>query len=76
MIPKKPDAHNPLNFRPMSCLSNIYKILTDLIIVKTDEHCEQNNILAEEQKGCCQNSPGCKDLVTFDSIAEIGRAHV
>ena len=69
MLPKKPDAHSPSDFRLIACLHTIHRLLTAVIYDKVYEYCELNNILTEEQKGCCRNSRGCKDLVTIDSIA-------
>ena len=69
MFSKKPDAYSPLKFKPLICLPTIHKLLTSVIADEVYIHCEQNNILMEKLKGCCQNSRGCKDPVTFDNIA-------
>ena len=31
MLPKKPDAHSPSDFRPLACLPTIYRFLTAVI---------------------------------------------
>ena len=51
MLPKKPDAHSPSDFRPIACLPTICRLLTAVISDKVYAHCELNNVLPEEQKG-------------------------
>ena len=43
-------------------------ILTVVISDKVYVQYELNNILTDEQKSCCRNSRGCKDLVRIDII--------
>lgn len=31
-------------------------------------HCETNNVISNEQKGCKKNTQGCKDQLTIDSV--------
>lgn len=68
IIPKNEHTQNPANYRPITCLPTLYKIITALITQKIDKHLIQNNILTEEQKGCRRNSKGCKEQVIIDSI--------
>ena len=49
MLPKKPDVHIPLDFRPIAYLTTLLKLLTVVISDKVYAQCEQNNILTEEQ---------------------------
>lgn len=58
--PKSEDTQNPANYRPITCLPTLYKIITSLITQKIDNHLTQNDIILEEQKGCRKNSRGCK----------------
>lgn len=66
--PKNQETQNPANYRPITCLPTLYKIITAIITQKIDKHLTQHNILAEEQKGCRKNSKGCKEQVVIDSI--------
>ena len=50
MLPKKPDAHSPSDFKPVAHLQNIYRLLTAVISDKVYVHCELNNILTDKQK--------------------------
>jgi len=52
MLPKKEDNKDPAKYRPIACLPTVYKIVTSCIAGKIQAHCEENNILHEEQKGC------------------------
>ncbi|XP_075170249.1 uncharacterized protein LOC142242567 [Haematobia irritans] len=67
----KPKVEQPTTasqYRPITCLNTIYKIFTSCIAAKISEYCENNNIIAEEQKGCRQNTKGCKDQLIIDSV--------
>lgn len=66
--PKNQDTKNPANYRPITCLPTIYKIITATLCRKIDSHLEANNILSEEQKGCTKRSKGCKEQLIIDSI--------
>lgn len=68
MLPKKGDLSLPQNFRPITCLPTIYKILTSVISTKVSLHLENNNIMAWEQNGCRQRSRGCKELLVIDNV--------
>ncbi|KAL0851472.1 hypothetical protein ABMA28_007269 [Loxostege sticticalis] len=67
MLPKSSDTSNPLQYRPITCLPTLYKLITSCITIKINSHIEANNILAEEQKGCRQSHKGCKEQLIIDS---------
>ncbi|CAK1593328.1 unnamed protein product [Parnassius mnemosyne] len=69
MIPKDADHQNPAKYRPITCLQTIYKLLTACITELLHQHIANNNILAEEQKGCRKSSQGCKEQLIIDSVA-------
>ncbi|PZC80738.1 hypothetical protein B5X24_HaOG213962 [Helicoverpa armigera] len=69
MLPKDSDYTNPAKYRPITCLQTIYKLTTGCIAEVIYKHTVQNNILAEEQKGCRKHSQGCKEQLTIDAIA-------
>ena len=62
------DTKNPSKYRPITCLVTAYKYLTSCMSNKIYKHCETNNILAEEQKGCRKGSQGCKEQLIIDSV--------
>jgi hypothetical protein len=68
MKPKDTDTINPSKYRPITCLPTLYKVLTACIAYQIYLHCENNIIIAEEQKGCRKLSQGCKEQLRIDSI--------
>ncbi|XP_047539184.1 uncharacterized protein LOC125072598 [Vanessa atalanta] len=67
MLPKTKHSPQPSQYRPITCLPTIYKILTSAITNKINTHIEQHNIIAEEQKGCRRAHMGCKEQLVIDS---------
>src|SRR5699024_1828743 len=59
--PKDTDTKNPAKYRPITCLSTTYKLLTSCLTDMIYQHCNNFNILGEEQKGCTRSSFGCKE---------------
>ena len=68
LLYKKGDHRDPKNYRPITCLSTIYKLFTSILNTKLTEHCSKNNILAPEQKGCVKGSLGCKEQLIIDTV--------
>ena len=54
------------NYRPLTCLSLIWKLSTGVIADQIYEHLDQEKLLPEEQKGCKKGSRGTNDLVYID----------
>lgn len=70
MLPKDlTDTKNPAKYRPITCLQNIYKIITSCISQLIYKHVNTNQLLAEQQKGCRKFSQGCKEQLIIDSVA-------
>jgi hypothetical protein len=67
MLPKSGPASDPKNYRPITCLPTLYKILTSVISSKLYTQLTENKILAPEQVGCHKGSRGCKELLIVDS---------
>ncbi|CAH2017930.1 unnamed protein product [Acanthoscelides obtectus] len=68
IIFKNGNPEDPKNSRPITCLSVFYKLLTALLNDQIYTHCESNNIIATEQKGCVRGSFGCKEQLIIDSV--------
>ena len=49
------------NYRPITCLPLMWKLLTGVIAEKMYHYLEREKILPEEQKGCRRGSRGTKD---------------
>ena len=54
------------NFRPITCLPLIWKLLTGAIADQIYAHLNQEKLLPEEQKGCRKVSRGTNDLLYFE----------
>ncbi|XP_050561144.1 uncharacterized protein LOC126912570 [Spodoptera frugiperda] len=67
MLPKAKHSPQPSQYRPITCLPTIYKILTSAITIKINSHIERHKIMAEEQKGCRRGHMGCKEQLIIDS---------
>ena len=54
------------NYRPITCLPTLYKLLTSILRAKINSHVVENNILAYAQNGCRVGSRGTKELLLID----------
>ena len=63
LIPKNGNTENPKNYRPVTCLLTIYKLMTCIISRHMQKCIDDENFMPKEQKGCCSRSKGCKDQV-------------
>ena len=59
---------NPGNFRPITCLPNMWKLLTGIISVSIYNHLIFQGLFPEEQKGCRSLSRGCKEQLLIDKL--------
>ncbi|XP_026685290.1 uncharacterized protein LOC113470790 [Diaphorina citri] len=66
LLPKTNDTKAVKNYRPITCLSGLYKLFTALISKKVYAHLIENNIFPAEQKGCAQKSLGCKEALILN----------
>ena len=68
LLAKSNDTKDPKNYRPITCLSTTYKLLTSILTDKTYSHLEQNNLFPLEQKGCIRGSYDCKDQLMINKM--------
>ena len=54
------------NYRPISCLHLIGKLVMGMLAEKRYSHLERENVLPYEQKGCRKESDGTKDQLLID----------
>ena len=59
---------SPEHFRPITCLSIIYKIQTSLVNTVLRSHIFSNNILPFEQLGTMEKTLGAKEAIIFDRV--------
>ncbi|XP_044755032.1 uncharacterized protein LOC123313986 [Coccinella septempunctata] len=68
LIPKDGDKKDPKNYRPITCLSSVYKILTGVLTKYISRHIREHNLMTKEQGGCREKTKGCKELLVIDHI--------
>ena len=56
LIPKSEDTENFKNYRPITCLPTMYKVLTSVITERAYIFLESINLLPKVQKGCRRRS--------------------
>ena len=73
--PKKGNAVD--NYRPISCLPLMWKLITGIISETMYKFLDENEILPVEQKGCRRRSRGTKDQLLIDKsiLADCKRKH-
>ena len=54
------------NYRPITCLPLMWKLLTGIFSEKLYDHLLCNKLLPDEQKGCWKKSRGTKDQLLID----------
>jgi hypothetical protein len=70
LIPKSGDSKEVRNYRPITCLTTMYKTLTGIIAKRISTHLEEQSLLQAEQKGCHPRSKGCKDQLMIKMARE------
>jgi hypothetical protein len=61
LLPKSGDTKAVRNYRPITCLTTMYKTLTGITARTIFTHLEEQDLLPAEQNGCHPGSKGCKD---------------
>ena len=56
------------NFRPISCLPLMWKLLTGMLSEQLYKHVDTNDMLPSEQKGCRKETRGTKDQLLIDRM--------
>ena len=66
---KERSKGNPAsNFRPISFLPLVWKLLTGMLSEQLYEHIYTNDMLPSEQKGCRKETRGTKDQLLIDRM--------
>ena len=64
---KDPTKGNEVgNFRPISCLPLMWKVLTSVLSDSIYNYLDENDLLPSEQKGCRRRTRGTKDQLLID----------
>ena len=68
LLPKTNNTVKSKNYRPVSCLSTTYKLLTPIFAERMYVFMEANYLFPIEQKGCRRGSYGCKDQLLINRM--------
>ena len=52
LLPKSDETNNPKSYRPITCLTTMYKILTSILTEYTCSFFTHSGLFPDEQKGC------------------------
>ena len=66
LVFKKGEENEAKNYRPITCLPTIYKLLTLIITESIYTQITDMDILPYEQKGCTRKARGCKEHLILD----------
>ena len=66
LIPKTKETEDPKNYRPITCLTTTYKLLSAMITDRIHLFLDQNDIFPNEQKGCKKKCYGSKDQLMIN----------
>ena len=68
LLAKTPETTNTKNYKPITCLSTTYRILTSVLTDRMYTFMEANKLFPLEQKGCKRGSYGCKDKLLINCM--------
>ena len=68
LLPKTEETKNPKNYRPITCLPTMYKVLTSILADRTYTFLSEHQLLPSEQKGCRRESYDCKDQLLVNKM--------
>ena len=61
LISNNENTENQKNYRPVTGLPTVYRLLTSITSRHMQTHMDDENLLPKEQEGCCRGTKGCKD---------------
>ena len=68
LLPKTEETKNPKNYRRITYLPTMYKVLTCILADRTYTFLSEHQLLPSEQKGCKRESYGCKDQLLINKM--------
>lgn len=61
LLPKTDFPGSPAEYRPITCMNNLYKVITKLVAQEMRDFVEANQILSHNQLGTVRNCQGAKE---------------
>ena len=71
LIPKKGEAKDSGNYRPIACLNTQYKFATAVLADSLAAHVKTNDLLLQEQHALRKGARGCIDCMAVDKMVII-----
>ena len=68
LLLKTEETKNPKNYRPITRIPTMYKVLTFILANRTYTFLSAHQLLPSEQKGCKRESYGCKDQLLANKM--------
>ena len=68
LLLKTEETKNPKNYRPITRIPTMYKVLTSILANRTYTFLSAHQLLPSEQKGCKRESHGCKDQLLANKM--------
>ena len=68
LLLKTGETKNPKNYRPITRIPTMYKVLTSILANRTYTFLSAHQLLPSEQKGCKRESYGCKDQLLANKM--------
>ena len=68
LLLKTEETKNPKNYRPITRIPTMYKVLTSILANRTYTFLSAHQLLPSEQKGCKRESNGCKDQLLANKM--------
>ena len=74
LLPKSENTDQPNQYRPITCLPTVYKLLTGIIADNMYDHLMNNSLISNQQSGCKRDCYGVKDqLLLNKTVTENAR---
>ncbi|XP_029656113.1 uncharacterized protein LOC115230004 [Octopus sinensis] len=73
LIPKVDNPSAPTDYRPITCMPNLYKLMTKVVATEVRNFVEVNGILSENQLGTRRDCQGAKEQALINKC--LARAH-
>ena len=68
LLPKTANPTDPSEYRPITCLSVFYKLITSVLVEQIYDHLQINHLLPAEQKGCGRGTYGCREHLLLNKL--------